>query len=206
MARPRHSDQDILDAAGELLLEKGPRAATIDAIAGASGAPKGSIYYRFKSRDEIFASLWIRASERFQAALLPFADQDDPVEATVRGALAVYDFCDARRADTRLLLSFRQQDLWDEALPPDLRRHLADLNRPIARVQRDMAKRLYGDDGRDALERLRRAVFDIPLGIVREHVTTNKPLPPGARIDLERAVRAVVAAPLHENRPQARSS
>lgn len=198
MARARHSGEDILDAAGYLLLESGPRAATIDAIAGASGAPKGSIYYRFKSRDEIFARLWIRAVERFQAELLAFADEDDPLEATVSGALAVYDFCDRRRADARLLLSFRQQDLWDEGVSEDLRKRLRDLNGPIARAHRAMAKRLYGDDGRRARERLRRAVFDIPLGIAREHVTSDAPLPAGARTDLERAVRAVLAASLDE--------
>jgi AcrR family transcriptional regulator len=197
VARPRHSDQAFLDAAAELLLENGARAATIDAIAGASGAPKGSIYYRFKSRDEIFASLWIRAVERFQAVLLAPADQDDPLEATVSGALAVYDFCDARNADARLLMSFRHQDLWGERLPADLLERLTELNCATVRAHREMAERLYGDDGSEALQRLRRAVFDLPLGIAREHLTTGEPLPSGARADLERAVRAVLAAPLH---------
>jgi AcrR family transcriptional regulator len=196
VGRPRHSDQGILDAAGEVLLESGPRAATIDAIARASGAPKGSIYYRFKSRDEIFASLWIRAAERFQEALLAFVDEDDPLEATVKGALAVYDFCDTRRADARLLMSFRKEDLWGEGLPASLRTRLRELNRPLGRAQRDMAIRLYGEDGPRALERLWRAVFDIPFGLAREPVTAGAPLPAGARADLERAVRAVLSAPL----------
>jgi AcrR family transcriptional regulator len=200
VGRPRHSDQDILDATGELLLESGPRAATIEAIVQASGAPKGSIYYRFKSRDEIFASLWIRAAERFQDALLASSDQDDPLEATVSGALAVYDFCAARRVDARLLLSFGQQDLWSEGLPANLLGRLRELNRPIGRAQRDTANRLYGVDGPEALARLRRAVFDIPFGIAREHVTTGAPLPAGARIDVEHAVRAVLAAPLVQPR------
>jgi AcrR family transcriptional regulator len=195
VARPRHSDQAILDAAASLLLEHGPRAATIDAIARASGAPKGSIYYRFKSRDEIFASLWLRAVERFQAALLS-PDQDDPFEATVNAALAVYDFCDASRDDARLLMSFRPQDLWSEGLPAGLRARLTEVNRATARAQRDGARALYENHGPEALGRLRRAVFDIPLGVAREHVTTGDPLPAGARADLERAVRAVLAAPL----------
>jgi AcrR family transcriptional regulator len=194
MARMRHSDQAILDAAADLLVGSGPRAATIDAIAAASGAPKGSIYYRFRSRDEIFACLWLRAVEGLHAALLAPADDDTPLEATVAAALAVYDFCNARRADAWLLLSFRPQDLWGDGLRADLQGRLAEADDAIARAQLDMAKRLYGNASPAALGRLRRAVLDIPLGVAREHVTAGGPPPPGARVDLERAVRAVLAA------------
>jgi len=200
LGRPQHSDHRILDAAGALLLESGPRAATIEAIASASGAPKGSIYYRFRSRDEIFASLWIRAVERFQAALLAAVGVGEPLEVAVTAALAVYDFCDASRADARLLMSFRPQDLWGDGLPPALRRRLVEINAPVDAAQRDLARQLYGADGEEALGRLRRAVFDLPHGMAREHVIDDQPLAPAARSDLERAVRAVLTAPLHGGR------
>lgn len=46
-----HDAGAILDAARGLVLEGGPRAAGVAAIAAASGAPVGSIYHRFGSRD-----------------------------------------------------------------------------------------------------------------------------------------------------------
>jgi AcrR family transcriptional regulator len=196
--KQQHSDDLILDAAGELLLENGARAATIEAIAQASGAPTGSIYYRFKSRDELFATLWLRAAGRFQATLLAQLDHPDPLEATVNCALSVYDFCDRMRPEARLLMSAPQEKLWDDNLRPQLRKRLKELNRPIDDAQRMMAKRLYGDDVKEALRRLRRVVFELPYGIARDHVITNRPLPRSARADLEYAVRAVLAAPLQE--------
>jgi AcrR family transcriptional regulator len=55
------SDQ-ILDGARGLVLGEGIAAATISNIARASGAPPGSIYYRFDSRETLLAELWIRAA------------------------------------------------------------------------------------------------------------------------------------------------
>src|SRR5215204_5291529 len=68
MARPQlHPTDTMLDAARDLLLEDGSRSATIEAIASSSGAPTGSIYHRFGSRDALIARLWMRAVYRSQA-------------------------------------------------------------------------------------------------------------------------------------------
>ena len=64
MPRPQlHPTDAMLDAARDLVLRAGPRATTIEAIAEASGAPTGSIYHRFRSRDELLATLWTRSEE-----------------------------------------------------------------------------------------------------------------------------------------------
>jgi len=49
-------------------LDEGPRAVSVAAIAQASGAPTGTLYHRFGSRDGILAAAWLRALERFAAA------------------------------------------------------------------------------------------------------------------------------------------
>ena len=59
-----------MDAAMRLVAEGGPNAATVAGIAGALGAPVGSIYHRFKSRDLLLARLWIRTVKRFQVGFL----------------------------------------------------------------------------------------------------------------------------------------
>src|SRR5689334_7011428 len=83
MPRPLLHDPDaVLDAVRDLLVEGGPRAAGIRAIAERSGAPSGSLYHRFGSRDELVARAWLRAVRRFQdgyvAALEPPATFDAP--------------------------------------------------------------------------------------------------------------------------------
>ncbi|MET0995380.1 MAG: TetR family transcriptional regulator, partial [Mycobacterium sp.] len=48
MAPPRKHETDvILDATRALVLAEGPRAASVAAIATASGAPAGTLYHRF---------------------------------------------------------------------------------------------------------------------------------------------------------------
>src|SRR5205823_4383100 len=93
VARPRvHSDADILDAARTLVLDAGARAVTIDAIALASGAPKGSLYHRFASLNDLLAEMWIRAARRAQEEFLRALDQPDAIAAAVAGACSLYDF------------------------------------------------------------------------------------------------------------------
>ncbi|MCA1655082.1 MAG: TetR/AcrR family transcriptional regulator, partial [Pseudonocardiaceae bacterium] len=68
MARTRlHTDERILDAARDLWLAD--RAVTTGGISERSGAPVGSLYHRFGSRDALLASLWLRTVRRFQEGL-----------------------------------------------------------------------------------------------------------------------------------------
>ena len=53
MAPPRkHQTDVILDATRALVLAEGPRAASVGAIAKASGAPAGTLYHRFGTETE----------------------------------------------------------------------------------------------------------------------------------------------------------
>lgn len=71
MAPPRKHETDvILDAARALVLDGGPRAASVAAIAKTSGAPAGTLYHRFGNRDGVLTAAWLRALERFQARAL----------------------------------------------------------------------------------------------------------------------------------------
>jgi AcrR family transcriptional regulator len=65
---PQFDQAQILDAAERLIARHGPSGATIGAIAQAVGAPTGSIYHRFDSRDVLLAEVWLRAAAAFQAA------------------------------------------------------------------------------------------------------------------------------------------
>jgi AcrR family transcriptional regulator len=84
----------------------------------------GSLYHRFGSRDELLARLWIRAVRRSQADFLAAIDRADPIDGAVSGAMAILDFCERKRTDARLLLSFRREDLLHAKPSPELTRAL----------------------------------------------------------------------------------
>jgi AcrR family transcriptional regulator len=195
LPRPQvHPTDTMLDAARDLLLE-GSRNATMEAIADASGAPTGSIYHRFGSRDELIARLWIRAVYRSQASFVVALDRNDPREAALAAAMSIIDFCDEHPADARLLVAFRREDLVKTIPEGPLAEELAVLNRPVERAVAALAHRLYGRATRAALDRTLLAVFDLPYGAVRRYLISGAPLPKALRADLSRAVAAVIAEP-----------
>jgi AcrR family transcriptional regulator len=196
MPRPKlHPTDTMLDAARDLILEDGSRSATIEAIAGASGAPTGSIYHRFGSRDELITRLWMRAVYRSQASFVTALEQRDAKDAALAAAMSIIDFCEDHPADAQLLASFRREDLIRSAPEGPLADELADLNRPVERAVIHLARRLYGTRSRAALDRTLMAVFDLPYGAARRHLISGARLPTGLRADLSRAVSAVLDQP-----------
>src|ERR1700744_4377292 len=116
MAPPRKHESDvILDAARTLVLEGGPRAASVAAIAKSSGAPAGTLYHRFGNRDGILTAAWLRALERFQSrAMAASQTADTPLETAVAMAVAAISFAREIPQDARLLLTIRPGDLLDD--------------------------------------------------------------------------------------------
>jgi AcrR family transcriptional regulator len=182
----------MLDAARDLLLEQGSGSATVEAIAGLSGAPTGSIYHRFGSRDGLVARLWIRAVYRSQASFLAALDDEDPHAAALAAAQSILEFCEREPEDARLLVSFRREDLLRAAPSGQLADELEELNRPLETAVVALAGRLYGRPTRATLNRTLLAVFDLPYGAARRHLIAGTELPPGLRDDVARAVKAVL--------------
>ena len=196
MPRPQvHPTDTMLDAARDLLLADGSRA-TIEAIADASGAPTGSIYHRFGSRDELLARLWIRAVYRSQASFLAALERENAKDAALGAAMSIIDFCEDHPADARLLVSFRREDLIRSTPEASVAEELEELNRPVERAVTELARRLYGRRTRAALDRTLLAVFDLPYGAVRRHLIAGAELPPALRSDLALAISTVIDQPV----------
>jgi AcrR family transcriptional regulator len=187
--RPRlHSDETILDAARDLVLTGGARAATLNAIVHASGAPKGSIYHRFASADQLLAAMWIP-----QRVFIEALEQPDPISAAIAAALSIWEFAERHPEDARLLASLRREDLIQSTSTAQLRRELAELNRPLEDALAQLARRLFGGAGPDELDRTVFATVDLPLGATRRRLISGAPLPQALRTQLAAAVRAALA-------------
>src|SRR4051812_45413671 len=113
MAPPRKHETDvILDATRALVLADGPRAASVAAIADASGAPAGTLYHRFGNRDGILTAAWLRALERFQAHVMGVSS-GSALDTAVAMAVATVRFARELPEDARILLTIRPGDLLD---------------------------------------------------------------------------------------------
>lgn len=190
--RTLHPKDVILDAARELALAGGARAATLQAIGQASGAPKGSLYHRFASRDDLLAQMWLRAVGRSQRAFIDAVQRHSGIDAAVAGALSIYDFAQSDPADAALLASARREDLIGKSQSPALREALDQINQPLRATLGDLASQVFGSASPQAVDATVCAVIDLPMGIIRRSLLTRSRVPSARRGQLEAAVRAAL--------------
>jgi AcrR family transcriptional regulator len=191
MAPPRKHETDvILDAARALVLDGGPRTASVAAIAKTSGAPAGTLYHRFGNRDGILTSAWLRALERFQARALA-ADGDTPADTAVAMAVAAVGVARALPDDARRLLTIRPGDLLDDEPDATFRRTLAAMNAPLTERIAVLARQLYGNARPRSVDAVARAVADLPYAVVRRHAHDD-PMPSWLEKDVAASSLAVL--------------
>lgn len=205
MAAPRkHPTDEILDAARTIVLRRGPRAASVKAIASASGAPVGTLYHRFGNRDGLLAEVWLRALGRFQELALAGAQprggpqprgeagaQAAPLERAVAMARAAVDFAAQHPDDARLLLALRREDLLDADPTDELRQRIAAMNAPLMEAVRAITRDLVGRADARAVDAVVRAVVDLPYAAVRRHVS-GPGVPAWLADDVADAARALL--------------
>jgi len=190
--RPTKYDEDsILDAGVRLVEAGGSGALSVAAVAKELGAPSGSIYHRFESRDALGASMWLRAVERFQDGWAESIDHGASAEAVRDGAAFVVGWCRSNPTDARILLLYRSSDFcvgeWPDAL-------VARNEAQRARVG-DTVSQLCGRLGATTPAAMRRVTFalvDLPYGAVRGPLAAGVEIPQ----DLEEIVDDCVVAVL----------
>jgi AcrR family transcriptional regulator len=192
----RHPVDKLLDVSRDLVLSDGARAVTVDRIVAVSGAPKGSVYHRFSTVNDLLATMWLRGVRRSQARFLEALDAEgDPIEAAVAAGLAIHDFAADEPADARLLAALRREDLVAEVTDPALAVALQRVNDELRSAMTALARRLYGRATRDAIERATCAVIDLPQGAIRRHLVQGVAVPRGVRPQLAAAIRAALRHP-----------
>jgi len=177
LARPAaFTDDQLLDGALTLLAAGGPGAATIAAISEVTGAPVGSIYHRFASRELLMARLWMRTVAAFQRGFVLALAEEDPERAVVGVVDHLLGWAGEHPAEMRVLVLHRREDLaarW----PEELGRELAGLRQELEAALRTYARARYGRDDEDAVGRVTFALVDIPYAAVRRYVLTRGSMP-----------------------------
>lgn len=186
----------ILGAAAKLVSSKGLNAATMTAIGTAIGAPNGSIYHRFKSRDELLGKLWLSKARVFQDRWAAALEEPDAREAGLRAALSMPEVVREDLEGARIMLLHQRSDFLSASWPAGMSVEAERLGRQIKEASAEMTRRLFGKDSAAARRTMAFATIDIPYSAVRRYVQESAAPPPQVDVLIERAYRAVVDAEL----------
>jgi AcrR family transcriptional regulator len=188
---PRFAREQIVEAAKQLVAEGGARAATVSAIARRVGAPTGSFYHRYESRELLLAEIWFGVIEAFQAGLIDALGGENTRDAGLRAALHSVEWVRAHPLESRLLLLHRKEDFVAGKWPAALRRRAKSVNDEANAAIADYTRRHFGRCTAANLRRAKLAIIDIPYGALKRHVEAEE-TPPAFLDDLVRAASGAV--------------
>ncbi|MBF6352305.1 MULTISPECIES: TetR/AcrR family transcriptional regulator [Nocardia] len=174
MARPRRfTDDQVLDAARDLLADPAITRPTIAAISAASGVHTGSIYVRFASRDELLARLWLRSIRRFQSGLIDSLSGPDPLLAA---AAYLPRYCREHPTEARAMKMFHRDELLDIGTD-DLKAAIATVNDEMNTAIQDAVTAEFGVADEFGMAVATAAIKAIPYGLVRDYIARAAPIP-----------------------------
>src|SRR3977135_2537184 len=114
MVRPSFGHAAFLAAARDLAAENGPAAVTVSSVTERLGAPSGSFYYQFSSRDVLLAELWLATAVAFQQGFVAAIRAGDGLTAALHTPVWVRAHLD----DARVFLLHHRVALVPGGRPP----------------------------------------------------------------------------------------
>jgi AcrR family transcriptional regulator len=194
MARPARFDEDvILDAALQVIAERGPQAATTDAVAQRMGGHAGSIYYRFPTKDYLLAALWMRSAHAGQAGILQALADDDVEEGLDAAVLHYPRWSRENPAPARILAAYGREQLTPR-WPDELAAALENVNNDLAAAVAEFATRWYDNVTPARRRALTFAVLDLPASAIRRYLLAGRTPPITLYPPVLAAARAALAA------------
>lgn len=175
MARPAKFTRDqILDGTLAAVAAHGTSATLAD-VCAQIGAPIGSIYHRFPTREHLFVELWLRSIRGFHAGLLDAALIEDPGAALTACAVHIPRYCREHPSEALAMTLYRQRALTATA-PADLTGDARTVNDKVDTAIRQLCQRRYGRITDHLLAVVTTAVRQCPYGLVRPYVGGQVPL------------------------------
>ena len=194
--------RDMAGAALRLVAERGPQAVTVAALAREVGAPTGSIYHRYRSREQLLGELWMDVVEGFQAGFVASLAQANDVDGAVESARFMVRWARQHPLETRLLLLHRRQDFVSGTWPEDLAKRAVALEPQLGSALRAFGQRACGRADAETMARLRYALLDAPFGGIKPYVQARKALPPALDDLVAVTARAVLDPVVGRARPR----
>jgi AcrR family transcriptional regulator len=184
--RPKFQKRQFIEAALQLVSKNGPAALTVTALAELVGAPVGSVYHRFRSRDVLMAELWLDLVEGFQSGFLEALDKDDGRSA----ALHTPRWVRSHRHEARVMLMYRREDLMAGGWPDDMQSRAKELAGQLEAGLREFTARRFGRVNEANLNRVVMALVDVPHATVRRLLQSGQDV----REDLDKLIEEAYEA------------
>ena len=189
MGRAKFSHDDFLNAALAVIAQRGVTGVTVASVSERLGAPTGSFYYRFASRDVLLGTLWLQAVLEFQTGVRAALDAGDGLAAALHTPAWVRK--NPERA--RLLLLHDRKDFLHGDWPVELRERVTEMTGNLESGARHWARAIFGKEGRVEVRLAQFLISELPVTVVRQHLTRGERPPPLVDDIIRTTYRAVVA-------------
>ena len=187
MGRAQFDQAGFLAAARGVIAERGPQAVTVNSVVERMGAPKGSFYYRFASRDALLGELWLKTVLAYQEGFATAIEAGDGL----RAALHTPNWARRHLDDARLLMLYSRHDFVQGDWPAALRSGVADQAERFEACLRRFARGAFGRAGRGEMRRATFVLAEVPIAAVKPHLERRE-RPPTLVDDLiARTYRAI---------------
>ncbi|MEA2682889.1 MAG: hypothetical protein QOK05_1217 [Chloroflexota bacterium] len=192
MARPaQHHPAAIIAAALALASNGEIDGVTIGAVSRTSGAPSGSIYHRFGSRDGLLAAAWLDATRSFNSGFLEALDRVSQPPG-LAAALFTVEWSRREPHRARALVLHRAMDFgaarWSNDRRAEARYAAAGLEQGLT----EFSTMSFGASGGEVRRRVTFALLDVPLAAVRRYLAAGMTAPPEVDGYVDAAVRALL--------------
>lgn len=171
--KAKFQKDDFINAALDLLSEKGIGSITIAAIAQKINAPIGSVYHRFASREILLAELWIKLIESIQTGFIKELESGNGLNA------ALYSFKWVRQhpRQARVFLLHRREELVSGTWPDEIREKAEELTSEMNESIAGFTALFFGEMTRENLSRVTYCLVLAPLGVARHFIKQEEPIP-----------------------------
>ena len=173
MPTAKFTSDGILDACAQEVLLRGADVRIVD-IAHRLEAPTGSIYHRFRSREELLVRLWLRSVRRFHVDYLAAGDHEDPERALLGMAECVVTFTRDHPQEAVAMTLYRQSRLVQTA-PESCREEVEKVNEGIHRRLAELTEMRYPQPTDRHRSLVRVAAAEGPYGLVRPYLRNSVP-------------------------------
>ena len=196
MTRPSFGHAAFLTAARDIAAQNGPAAVTVSSVTERLGAPSGSFYYRFPSRDVLLAELWLATALAFQQGFVAAIKAGDGLTAALHTPVWVRAHLD----DACVFLLHHRDDFVQGGWPAALTARVAQQARRVDACYKRFARDAFGGANAERLRLARFVLADVPKAAVSPHPRRREP-PPLIVDDMIRITfRAVLSQYGKENR------
>jgi len=162
MPKRLFEDADFLGAARDLAAAGGPASVTVSSVTGRLGAPVGSFYHRFASRDVLLANVWLNTALAFQTGFVAAIKAGDGLAAALHTPIWVRSHFE----DARAFLLYHRDDFAHGNWPKDLKGRVVRQGRRVDAAYKRFACDTFGGVGANELQLARFVLAEVPKAAV----------------------------------------